>query len=152
MLKYAKSLTAMALAMATLAGAAQADYPEKPVEFIVPWPPGDLEDVLTRMIAENFQAEYGVAAVNKPGGDAPFDDMAGLAAHAADNNVVLGNPLPRSKYRPQPTLMVGRFRCPTIFISQIPKTGLPPCRAQRRCKCCLKGTAAAEISVLHGGF
>jgi hypothetical protein len=40
------------------------------VNFIVPWPPGDLEDVLTRMIAEDFQEEYGVAAavVNKPGG------------------------------------------------------------------------------------
>ena len=41
---------------------AQADYPDKPVTFVVPWPPGDLEDVLTRMIAEDFQAEYGVAA------------------------------------------------------------------------------------------
>ena len=51
-------------------GLAIAEYPEKPVNFIVPWPPGDLEDVLTRMIAEDFQAEYGVAAavVNKPGG------------------------------------------------------------------------------------
>lgn len=152
---FTKSLTAMALAMATLAGTAQAEYPEKPVEFIVPWPPGDLEDVLTRMIAEDFQAEYGVAAavVNKPGGgggpfpgaidvavapadgytigsfiiaipvvgpqigipelnpdpfvplgnfltypfviaagaDAPYDDIAGLAAHAADNDVVLGH-------------------------------------------------------------
>ena len=48
---------------------AQADYPDKPVTFVVPWPPGDLEDVLTRMIAEDFQAEYGVAAavVNKLG-------------------------------------------------------------------------------------
>ncbi|GIT48775.1 MAG: hypothetical protein Ct9H300mP14_07030 [Gammaproteobacteria bacterium] len=45
-------------------------YPEKPVTFIVPWPPGDLEDITTRMIAEEFQKEYGVAAavVNKPGG------------------------------------------------------------------------------------
>ena len=41
---------------------AQADYPDKPVTFVVPWPPGDLEDVLTRMIAEDFQDEYGVAA------------------------------------------------------------------------------------------
>lgn len=31
-----------------------AEYPEKPVEFVVPWPPGDAEDVLTRMIAEDF--------------------------------------------------------------------------------------------------
>ncbi|WP_229802370.1 tripartite tricarboxylate transporter substrate binding protein [Paramylibacter ulvae] len=134
---------------------AHAEYPEKPVEFVVPWPPGDLEDVLTRMIAEDFQKEYGVpaAVVNKPGGgggpfpgavevanapadgytvgsfiiaipvvgpqigipdlnpnpfeplgnfltypfviaagaDAPYDDMAGLAAYAKENDVVLGH-------------------------------------------------------------
>lgn len=134
---------------------ARAEYPEKPVSFIVPWAPGDLEDVLTRMIAEDFQAEYGVpaAVVNKPGGgrgpfpgaieaatapadgytigsfiiaipvlgdqmgisvldpmpfeplgsfltypfvivagaDAPYDDMAGLAAYAQDNDVTLGH-------------------------------------------------------------
>lgn len=145
---------AAAVAMA-MPFAAQADYPEKPVEFIVPWPPGDLEDVLTRMIAEDFQEEYGVpaAVVNKPGGgggpfpgavavatapadgytigsfiiaipvvgpvigipelnpdpfeplgnfltypfviaaggNAPYDDIAGLAAHAADTDVVLGH-------------------------------------------------------------
>jgi len=70
MFKLAKPLTAAALALAAMAGAAIAEYPEKPVEFVVPWPPGDLEDVLTRMIAEDFQAAYGVpaAVVNKPGG------------------------------------------------------------------------------------
>ncbi|MDG1737746.1 MAG: tripartite tricarboxylate transporter substrate-binding protein [Paracoccaceae bacterium] len=155
MTKFKLSATAIALAMTAMAGAAQADYPEKPVEFVVPWPPGDLEDVLTRMIAEDFSEEYGVptAVVNKPGGgggpfpgaievanapadgytigsfiiaipvvgpqigipelnpdpfvplgnfltypfviaagsNAPYDDMAGLAAHAADNDVVLGH-------------------------------------------------------------
>lgn len=152
---FIKSLTAVAFSVTALAGAALAEYPEKPVEFVVPWPPGDLEDVLTRMIAEDFQAEYGVptAVVNKPGGgggpfpgaievanapadgytigsfiiaipvvgpqigipdlnpdpfeplgnfltypfviatsgDAPYDDMAGLAAHAGSNDVVLGH-------------------------------------------------------------
>lgn len=155
MMKLSTPITAIAIAMTAFAGAALAEYPEKPVEFIVPWPPGDLEDVLTRMIAEDFQTEYGVpaAVVNKPGGgggpfpgaievanapadgytigsfiiavpvvgpqigipelnpdpfeplgnfltypfviaaagDAPYDDMAGLAAHAADNDVVLGH-------------------------------------------------------------
>ena len=134
---------------------AQAEYPERPVTFVVPWPPGDLEDVLTRMIADEFQETYGVpaAVVNKPGGgggpfpgavevavapadgytvgsfiiavptigpnigipelspnpfeplgifltypfviaaggDAPYDDMQGLAAHAKDNDVALGH-------------------------------------------------------------
>ncbi|MCA3444404.1 MAG: tripartite tricarboxylate transporter substrate binding protein [Rhodobacter sp.] len=62
--------SAAALALMALSGAALAEYPEKPVTFIVPWPPGDLEDVLTRLIAEELQKETGVpaAVVNKPGG------------------------------------------------------------------------------------
>ena len=155
MSKFKLAMTAMTLAMAAVSGTAQTAYPEKPVQFIVPWPPGDLEDVLTRMIAEDFAEAYGVptAVVNKPGGgggpfpgaievanapadgytigsfiiaipvvgpqigipelnpdpfvplgnfltypfviaagaNAPYDDMAGLAAHAADNDVVLGH-------------------------------------------------------------
>ncbi|MEO9652719.1 MAG: tripartite tricarboxylate transporter substrate-binding protein [Roseobacter sp.] len=155
MLKFTKAASAIALAMVSVAGGAQAEYPEKPVEFVVPWPPGDLEDVLTRMIAEDFSETYGVptAVVNKPGGgggpfpgaidvanvpadgytvgsfiiaipvvgpqlgipelnpdpfvplgnfltypfviatggNAPYDDMAGLAAHAQENDVVLGH-------------------------------------------------------------
>jgi tripartite-type tricarboxylate transporter receptor subunit TctC len=156
-----KRLTTAALAAGlamtawTMPSAVMAEYPEKPVSFVVPWPPGDLEDVLTRMIAEDFQAEYGVpaAVVNKPGGgggpfpgavevanapadgytigsfiiavpvigpnigipelspnpfeplgafltypfvivaggDAPYNDMAGLAEHAKSNDVVLGH-------------------------------------------------------------
>ena len=151
----AAAMTLTAAVAATVADTARAEYPEKPVQFIVPWPPGDLEDVLTRMIAEELQNETGVAAavVNKPGGgggpfpgaaevarapadgytvgsfvigvptvgallgiegiardtfepigifltypfvlaaggDAPFSDMAGLAAHAKDNKVALGH-------------------------------------------------------------
>ncbi|MBZ8117735.1 tripartite tricarboxylate transporter substrate binding protein [Roseovarius sp. LXJ103] len=153
--KFTKPVTAMALVLAAFAGSAQAEYPEKPVEFVVPWPPGDLEDVLTRMIAEDFSEAYGVptAVVNKPGGgggpfpgaievanapadgytigsfiiaipvvgpqlgipelnpdpfvplgnfltypfviaasaDAPYDDMAGLAAYAQENDLALGH-------------------------------------------------------------
>lgn len=151
-----KMLIVGVAAIATmLPGFAAAEYPEKPVEFVVPWPPGDAEDVLTRMIAEDFQEAYGVpaAVVNKPGGgggpfpgavevanapadgytvgsfilavpvigphigipelnpnpfeplgafltypfvivsskDAPYSDIAGLAAHAQENDVVLGH-------------------------------------------------------------
>lgn len=81
-------------AMATtalLAGAALAEYPEKPVSFVVPWPPGDLEDVLTRMIAEDFQAKYGVpaAVVNKPGGGGgPFPGAIDVAMAPADGYTI----------------------------------------------------------------
>ena len=78
-------------AIALSAGAALAEYPEKPVNFIVPWPPGDLEDVLTRMIAEDFQNEYGVAAavVNKPGGGGgPFPGAIEVANAPADGYTI----------------------------------------------------------------
>ena len=89
MSKSAKAVLA-ALALG-LAGPALAEYPEKPVTFIVPWPPGDLEDVLTRMIAEDFQAEYGVpaAVVNKPGGGGgPFPGAVEVATAPADGYTV----------------------------------------------------------------
>ena len=84
-------LTACATAVLALAGPALAEYPEKPVSFIVPWPPGDLEDVLTRMIAEDFQAQYGVAAavVNKPGGGGgPFPGAIDVATAPADGYTI----------------------------------------------------------------
>ena len=82
---------ALAVAMAAVAGPALAEYPEKPVEFIVPWPPGDLEDVLTRMIAEDFQEEYGVSAavVNRPGGGGgPFPGAIEVANAPADGYTI----------------------------------------------------------------
>ncbi|MGH1415210.1 MAG: tripartite tricarboxylate transporter substrate-binding protein [Pelagimonas sp.] len=82
---------ALALALTALTGAAAAEYPEKPVSFVVPWPPGDLEDVLTRMIAEDFAAEYGIAAavVNKPGGGGgPFPGAIDVATAEADGYTI----------------------------------------------------------------
>ncbi len=79
-----------ALAVAALPLAAQAEYPEKPVNFVVPFPPGDLEDVLTRMIAEDFQEKYGVAAavINRPSDSGPFPGAAQVATAAADGYTV----------------------------------------------------------------
>lgn len=87
-----KTLIAGIAAMtAIMPGLAAAEYPEKPVEFVVPWPPGDAEDVLTRMIAEDFQAAYGVpaAVVNKPGGGGgPFPGAVEVAKAPADGYTV----------------------------------------------------------------
>ena len=89
--KFLTVAATAALTAASFAAPAVAEYPEKPVNFIVPWPPGDLEDVLTRMIAEDFQAEYGVAAavVNKPGGGGgPFPGAIDVATAPADGYTV----------------------------------------------------------------
>ena len=86
-----KILHALIVGMFLFVPFAQAEYPEKPVSFVVPWPPGDLEDVLTRMIADEFQSTYGVAAavVNKPGGGGgPFPGAVEVAVAPADGYTV----------------------------------------------------------------
>ena len=86
-----KGLSAAVVASAIAFTPVQAEYPDKPVSFVVPWPPGDLEDVLTRMIADDFQKAYGVAAavVNKPGGGGgPFPGALEVANAKADGSMV----------------------------------------------------------------
>ncbi len=81
----------IATALFTVSSVTLAVYPEKPVSFVVPFPPGDLEDTLTRLIAERFQVEYGVAAavVNKPGGGGgPFPGALEVANAPADGTVI----------------------------------------------------------------
>lgn len=71
--------------------AALAQYPTGPVQFVVPFPPGDLEDVLTRMIAEDFQAAYGqpAAVLNRPGGGGgPFPGAVEVAGAPPDGSVI----------------------------------------------------------------
>jgi tripartite-type tricarboxylate transporter receptor subunit TctC len=87
---HISKLALVAMAAACLAGPAAAEYPDRPVSFVVPFPPGDLEDVLTRMIAEDFAAKYGVAAavVNKPSEGGPFPGAAEVAAMPADGYTV----------------------------------------------------------------
>ena len=118
---FVKTLSAAALALLAVAGAALAEYPEKPVEFVVPWPPGDLEDVLTRMIAEDFQAEYGVpaAVVNKPGGGGgPFPGAVEVANAPADGYTVgsfliaipvVGPQIGIPELNPDPFVPLGNF-------------------------------------------
>ena len=83
-----------ALAATTVLGGvmpAMAEYPTSPVQFIVPFPPGDFEDILTRMIAANMQEATGVSAsvVNKPGGgDGPFPGALEVLAAPNDGTVI----------------------------------------------------------------
>jgi tripartite-type tricarboxylate transporter receptor subunit TctC len=92
-MKYASLFAGTALLAAAFAlpvAPALAEYPDRPVSFVVPFPPGDLEDVLTRMIAEDFEAEYGVAAavVNRPSDGGPFPGAATVASAPADGYTI----------------------------------------------------------------
>ncbi len=90
-MKLISKIILFVLAMSILPFAvARAEYPEKPVRFIIPFPPGDLEDVLTRMIAEEFQKTYGVSAavVNKASGGNPFVAAVEVAKEPADGYTI----------------------------------------------------------------
>jgi tripartite-type tricarboxylate transporter receptor subunit TctC len=49
--------------------AAQADYPEKPIRLVLPFPPGGVTDVVARLLAERLTIEFGQQVVvdNKTG-------------------------------------------------------------------------------------
>lgn len=117
-----RTLAAACVSLSALAaGLAHAEYPSKPVSFVVPWPPGDMEDVLTRMIADDMQAKTGkpAAVINKPGGGGgPFPGAAEVAKAAADGHTigsfVVGVPLVADKVgipalNPMPFEPVGIF-------------------------------------------
>ena len=90
-MKFLKTLACATAGAAFSFAAAMAEYPEKPVQFIVPWPPGDLEDILTRMIANQMQETHGVpaAVVNKPGGGGgPFPGAVEVALAPADGYTI----------------------------------------------------------------
>ncbi|UCE30399.1 MAG: hypothetical protein JSW68_09985 [Burkholderiales bacterium] len=90
--KLAIGIAAAAATAALLAApTVRAEYPDKPVSFVVPFPPGDLEDVLTRMIADAFQQAYGTpaAVVNKPGGGGgPFPGAVEVAKGPTDGSMI----------------------------------------------------------------
>ncbi|MFQ5828682.1 MAG: Bug family tripartite tricarboxylate transporter substrate binding protein [Candidatus Methylomirabilia bacterium] len=71
--RYASAalLLALVVAVSLVAGpAAQAAYPEKPIQLIVTWNPGGRTDRVARVWAEVAAKHFGrpVAVVNKPGG------------------------------------------------------------------------------------
>ncbi len=84
------AIRALVCAMLLVSNGVFAEYPEKPVNFIVPWPPGDLEDILTRMIAEDFQKTYNIptAVLNKHGGVGPFVGAINVAEAPADGYTI----------------------------------------------------------------
>ncbi|SDY28807.1 Bug family tripartite tricarboxylate transporter substrate binding protein [Citreimonas salinaria] len=60
----------LGVALASAAGPVAAqDYPERPVEFIVPWSPGGGSDTLMRLVANNIEPYLGVEmpVINMPG-------------------------------------------------------------------------------------
>ncbi|WP_137699351.1 tripartite tricarboxylate transporter substrate binding protein [Marimonas lutisalis] len=87
------TIAALGLAVAATVGLSSAviaaDYPQRPVTMILPWPPGDVDDQLLRVIADAFSQETGVPAkvVNRPGGFG-IEGAQALASSRADGYTV----------------------------------------------------------------
>ena len=82
-----------ATSISLFSGSLYAEYPSEPVSFVVPFPPGDLEDITTRMIANDFQEMYDTpaAVINKPGGGGgPFPGAISVA-NAKANGTTIGS-------------------------------------------------------------
>ncbi|MGB1237758.1 MAG: tripartite tricarboxylate transporter substrate-binding protein [Pseudomonadales bacterium] len=91
MKKISTLVSAVIASSCLMLGTAQAQYPEKPVSIVVPFPPGDLEDVTSRMIANTFQDMYKVpaAVINKPGGGGgPFPGAVSVAKAKPDGTTI----------------------------------------------------------------
>src|SRR5215813_9095134 len=77
--------------LAAMCGGAQAQsgFPARTVKFIVPFPPGGINDVLARIVADKLQARWGQPVVieNKTGAGGNIG--ADLAAHAEPDGYTL---------------------------------------------------------------
>ena len=73
---------AAALALACSAGMALADWPERPLRIVVPYPAGGLTDVVTRVISDELGRELGqpVVVENKAGAGGQIGLQGVLAA------------------------------------------------------------------------
>lgn len=80
-MQFAKTATAAALLLAAATGAAWAEYPERPIQLIVPWGAGGGTDAVGRLLGAEIQKELGVPVnvVNRTGGS-------GVVGHSAIAN------------------------------------------------------------------
>ncbi|OUS36547.1 hypothetical protein A9Q94_08650 [Rhodobacterales bacterium 56_14_T64] len=91
-----KHLIVGALTTVALAGPAFAEWPEKPIQLIVPWGAGGATDQVSRVVAAELEAALGqsIVVVNQPGAsgsigsqaawDAPHDGYTWTAGAAKD--------------------------------------------------------------------
>ncbi len=82
-------LTLFAAALIAAAGPAFAQYPQKPVKIVVPYPPGGTTDILARIVAVRLTASLGQTFIveNKPGASGAIASQ--IVARAAPDGYTL---------------------------------------------------------------
>ena len=80
----ALSLAALAALVLPFSASAQSDWPNKPITFIVPYPPGGLNDAVARVIGDRMSAVLGKSVL--------IDNKAGAATTVASNFVAKAAP------------------------------------------------------------
>ncbi|WHZ36612.1 tripartite tricarboxylate transporter substrate binding protein [Sagittula sp. MA-2] len=80
-MNFIKTAAAAAVTLAAVTGAAWAEYPERPIQLIVPWGAGGGTDAVGRLLGAEIQKELGVPVnvVNRTGGS-------GVVGHSAIAN------------------------------------------------------------------
>jgi tripartite-type tricarboxylate transporter receptor subunit TctC len=82
--------TTLVLALAAVTGAWAQKYPTRPVQMIVPYPPGGLTDAVGRVVAEGMQGPLGQnVVIENVGGANGSIGSAKVARAAPDGHVVL---------------------------------------------------------------
>ena len=95
MIRVARSLAvALTCSLAAVGVARAADYPTKPVKWIVPYPPGGTTDVLARVVAQWLGDKLGQPFLveNRPGGGNNIGTEAALRAAPDGYTMLLVNP------------------------------------------------------------
>jgi tripartite-type tricarboxylate transporter receptor subunit TctC len=129
-------LIALVIAMSsTSLASAQGDYPNRQIEFIIPFAPGGPADTAARIIQPQFAANLGVpiVLVNKPGGGgalgADFVTRAkpdGYTVYATTNSTltIITNTQPDITYRLTDFMPIGSYMTELGIVVAHPGSGL----------------------------
>jgi tripartite-type tricarboxylate transporter receptor subunit TctC len=87
------SIVALTVAAHASAAAAQADFPVRPVRFIVPFPPGAINDYIARALSPRLGEAWGQQVVvdNRPGGGTIIGTELGARAAPDGHTLLLGS-------------------------------------------------------------